>query len=193
VIRTGNYFEDIMPSSCVDGGDRSGQMSATGDSPCVPSMATALGKLPGAAAPKVVPGCLDTACAGTHPIDFAAVKAAAKVADAVIVAVGLCGRPKIYDVDHSDRAAIERPEQQQVNNDGTEGEGHDRISISLPDGQLALIDAVVGAVRPTTKVVLVLFNGGGLAIEKLMADNRIHAIVALPPNLVILLLYRLYS
>ena len=172
-----------MPSSCGGGFDQLEQKIAAGDSPCVPSMATALGKIPGAAAPKVVPGCLDTSCAGTHPIDFDAVAEAAKAADAVIVAVGLCGRPKIYDVDHSDKAAIERPEQQQLNSDGTEGEGHDRISISLPDGQLALIDAVVGAVRPTTKVVLVLFNGGGLAIEKLMTDQRIHAIVALPPNL----------
>ena len=50
----------------------------------------------------------------------------------------------------------------------------------LPDGQLALIDAVMSVVRPSTKVVVVLFNGGGLAIEKLMIDNHIHAIVTLP-------------
>eukprot|EP01043_Picozoa_sp_COSAG02_P044075 COSAG02_NODE_3895_length_6073_cov_2.783562_4_plen_86_part_00 len=54
------------------------------------------------------------------------------------------------------------------------------VGCRLPDGQLALIDAVISAVRPSTKVILVLFNGGGLAIEKLMIDNRIHAIVPLP-------------
>ena len=203
-----------MPASCSHGGDRSELSSASGDSPCVPSMATALGKIPGTAAPKVLPGCLDTSCSGPHPIEFAAIKEAAKTADAVIMALGLCGRPKIYDVDdHSDKAASERSRQQSVNNDGTEGEGHDRTSIScvsdrqntvlvdirnityvltrkltivlwvgsrLPDGQLALIDAVISAVRPSTKVILVLFNGGGLAIEKLMIDNHIHAIVFFP-------------
>ena len=111
-----------MPASCSHGGDRSELSSAAGDSPCVPSMATALGKIPDAATPKVLPGCLDTSCSGTHPIDFAAVKVAAKTADAVIMALGLCGRPKIYDVDDQ--------VQQAVNNDGTEGEGHDRTSIS---------------------------------------------------------------
>ena len=64
-----------------------------------------------------------------------------------------------------------------MNTDGTEGEGHDRTSIALPDGQLALVEAILKAVKPDTKVVLVLFNGGGLAIEKLMADSRVHAIV----------------
>ena len=58
-----------------------------------------------------------------------------------------------------------------------EGEGHDRTSIALPDGQLALVDAVLAAVRPSTKVILVLFNGGGLAIEKLMANSQVHAII----------------
>ena len=45
----------------------------------------------------------------------------------------------------------------------------------------SLVDAVISSVRPSTKVILVLFNGGGLAIEKLMVDNRIHAIVTLSP------------
>ena len=119
-----------MPSSCGHGDDQSELSSSAGDSPCVPSMATALGRIPDTIAPKVLPGCLDTSCSGTHPIDFAAVKQAAKTADAVIMALGLCGRPKIYDVDdHSNTAAIEQS-RQQVNNDGTEGEGHDRTSIS---------------------------------------------------------------
>ena len=43
---------------------------------------------------------------------------------------------------------------------------NDFVRSRLPDGQLALIDAVVSVVRPSTKVVVVLFNGGGLAIEK---------------------------
>jgi|EP01043_Picozoa_sp_COSAG02_P021727 hypothetical protein len=118
-----------MPASCGHGGDHSEPSSSAGDSPCVPSMATALGKLPGTLPPKVLPGCLDTSCSGPHPIDFTAVKEAAKTADAVIMALGLCGRPKIFDADDHSRAAIERS-RQQVNNDGTEGEGHDRTSIS---------------------------------------------------------------
>eukprot|EP01043_Picozoa_sp_COSAG02_P044076 COSAG02_NODE_3895_length_6073_cov_2.783562_5_plen_162_part_00 len=120
-----------MPASCDHSGDQSELSSAAEDSPCVPSMATALGKISGTITPKVLPGCLDTSCAGPHPIKFAAIKEAAKTADAVIMALGLCGRPKIYDVDdHSDRAAIEQSRHQAVNNDGTEGEGHDRTSIS---------------------------------------------------------------
>jgi hypothetical protein len=47
----------------------------------------------------------------------------------------------------------------------------------LPDGQVALVDAVLRSVKPGTKVVVVLFNGGGLAIEDLMANKGIHAVV----------------
>ena len=54
--------------------------------------------------------------------------------------------------------------------DGTEGEGHDRTDIALPAGQQALVSAVVAAVKPSTRVVVVLFNGGGLAIEQLMSE-----------------------
>jgi len=126
-------------------------------------------------------GCLDTSCAGPHPIEFAAVKEAAKTADAVVLALGLCGRPKIFDHKERESVGIESQQQQQpqpqANTDGTEGEGHDRTSIALPDGQLALVDAVLAAVRPSTKVILVLFNGGGLAIEKLMANSQVHAII----------------
>jgi hypothetical protein len=147
----GNYFEDICPS----GGS------------CVPSMQFALGNVSGAA-PIVNAGCHDTAC--TDHSQFSDVVAAAKSVDCVIVALGLVGRPKIFSSSTTLDGSL-------GNNDGTEGEGHDRSAITLPDGQMALVEAILGAVRPSTRVVVVLFNGGGLAIEKLFTDPRVHAIV----------------
>ena len=88
----------------------------------------------------------------------------------------MVGRPKIYYESEEYLEAAAAGEDGK-NTDGTEGEGHDRTSIALPDDQLALVEAMLGAVKPTAKVVLVLFNGGGLAIEHLMADMRVHAIV----------------
>ena len=51
--------------------------------------------------------------------------------------------------------------------DGTvEGEGKDRHSIGLPDGQMALAKAVIAACATTNKpVAVVLVNGGQLAVD----------------------------
>jgi len=80
-------------------------------------------------------------------------------------------------------AAARKEQQQQgadgspTHTDGTEGEGHDRNYIGLPDGQMALVDAAVSAAKPGTRIIVVLFNGGGLAIETMMANPSIGAIV----------------
>jgi hypothetical protein len=133
-------------------------------------MSMAIGNVSGAR-PLTLPGCADTACA-THE-GFAAAVAAAKTVDAVVIAVGLVGRPKIFadDGDGASDAGFVASGGM-ANNDGSEGEGHDRTAITLPDGQTALVEAILGAVKPTAVVTLVLFNGGGLAIEAHMADPR---------------------
>ena len=50
-----------------------------------------------------------------------------------------------------------------------EGEGHDRKSLELPPAQMALATAVVAA-QPHT--ILVLINGGALAVEALITGNH---------------------
>jgi len=50
---------------------------------------------------------------------------------------------------------------------GIEGEGHDRMDIRFPGEQTTLIDAVLNATaKRGTPVVMLLFNGGNLAIEQ---------------------------
>lgn len=169
----GNYFEDICPKFGL------------GKDGCTPSVATSLEKIMaagGGAKPTVVPGCPDTNCAKSS---FPLAKAAAEKAEAVVLALRLVGRQKFFaNTDASARYEAELAAagaaafgSSGANTDGTEGEGHDRTLITLPDGQLALLEAVLSPVAPSAKVVVVLFNGGGLAIEKLMADDRIHAVV----------------
>ena len=131
----GNYFEDICPS----GGD------------CVPSMQAALGNVSGRA-PLVISGCKDTACVTPK---LSAVVAAAKTVDAVVIALGLVGRPKITDRNDDDVSSV--PGGSTSNpSDGSEGEGHDRASIALPNGQMALVSAILDAIKPGTSLTIVL-------------------------------------
>ena len=87
---------------------------------------------------------------------FAAAVALAKKADVAVVFLGL--HPQWFD--------------DVPYNDANEGEGRDRANITLPDVQLKLLQAVVGAGTP---VVLVLINGGQLAIP--WAKIHVPAIV----------------
>ena len=57
-----------------------------------------------------------------------------------------------------------------------EGEGHDRVALTLPTDQLELL-ANVTAVQPRTVVVLV--NGGALAIEALTTPGGAHQVAAI--------------
>ena len=59
--------------------------------------------------------------------------------------------------------------------DTTEKEGMDRKSITMPGLQLDLVKAL--ATQTTTPIVVVLINGGPLAIEWLVASPRVEAIV----------------
>ena len=158
----GNYFEDICPDP---------------DNLCVPSMEDAIGGVAGEGRLTVVPGCDSTECGALGPAALARVIAAVESADTVIVALGLMGKPQIYD------AAT--PREVDLNcslgGDGTEGEGHDRYCIGLPIGQLKLLDAVLFGLAArlgiAPKATIVLFNGGGLAIEGLMAKPGVGAVV----------------
>ena len=56
-----------------------------------------------------------------------------------------------------------------LGNDGTvEGEGHDRHNVTLPGAQQELFDQVYAA---NENVVVVLFNGGAIAVDKIKASN----------------------
>ena len=171
----GNYFESICPK----------------DGDCVPSLAQAMTAVPGARAPTVVKGCEDTSCvvgagAGAGG-NFPLAVAAAKAADVVVLALGLVGSPKIEKHPSTSASASSSSSSSSAaaaggHNDGTEGEGHDRDFTGLPDGQMKLVEEVLAATaaRPAAsrpRVVVVLFNGGGLAIEALMADARVGAVV----------------
>ena len=106
---------------------------------CVPSMATALGQL-AAVPPTVVPGCADTGCVSPN---LAAAAAAARPADTVVLALGLSASPKIMSSARRGDGGGNRPRPT-----GTEGEGHDRMDIGLPDGQVALLNATLAAAKP---------------------------------------------
>lgn len=71
---------------------------------------------------------------------FADAVAAATAAEAVVMMMGL------------DTANVEK-------------EGHDRTSLGLPGAQLDLIKAVVAAVGGKKPIVLVLLNGGAVALD----------------------------
>lgn len=83
---------------------------------------------------------LDQGCAVNtqNTSGFAAAIAAAKAADVVVLALGI--------------------------NQSIEGEGHDRVNITLPGVQPEFADAIVALGKPT---VVVLINGGIVAIDKL--------------------------
>jgi pre-mRNA-splicing factor SYF2/beta-D-xylosidase 4 len=84
----------------------------------------------------MVKGCADVAC--NSITDQGAVIAAAKMADVVVMTMGIDAK--------------------------IEGEGHDRKDASLPGQQLALVQAVVKAVG-ANKVVVCLSNGGSLSVD----------------------------
>lgn len=170
----GNYFENICPDS--------GNL-------CVPSMEDAIGNITAQASPTagtltVASGCDSTEC-GALSRKFVKALAAAAEADTVILALGLMGKPQIFDFKEKRKqeevtatsARGAAPSSCANGGDGTEGEGHDRDCIGLPIGQLKLVDDVIAVLKPNVNVTIVLFNGGGLAIEGLMANPRVGAIV----------------
>ena len=105
---------------------------------------------------KVVGHAMGSGMSDPDESGFAAAVALAKGADVAVVFLGL--HPQWFD--------------NVPYNDANEGEGRDRANITLPDVQLKLLQAVVGAGTP---VVLVLINGGQLAIP--WAKMHVSAIV----------------
>ena len=57
---------------------------------------------------------------------------------------------------------------------GPEGEMQDRVSIALPAEQQDLLDAVAASGKP---IILVLVNGGAVALGEAEADSRVGAII----------------
>jgi hypothetical protein len=94
----------------------------------------------------VLEGCSNVACAA---VDITTVKAAVTKAgvSVVILAMGI--------------------------DDTVEGEGHDRMDIRLPGKQSALIQAVLDAASTSTRVVLLLFNGGLVAVDAFKGNPRL--------------------
>jgi beta-glucosidase-like glycosyl hydrolase len=100
------------------------------------------------------PGCLDTVCNSTSL--FASAVAAAKVADAVVLCLGLTPVNKYGDF------ALHQ-----------EGEALDRTVLTLPGNQSALAEAVLATGVPTAGV---LINGGTVALDTLF--DKLDSIVA---------------
>jgi len=92
--------------------------------------------------------------------DFTAAVQAAKASDVAIVCIGGSAKGSFNGITHYDT---------------TEKEGMDRKTITMPGLQLDLVKAL--ATQTTTPIVVVLINGGPLAIEWLVANPRVEAIV----------------
>ena len=86
----------------------------------------------------VATGCADVACAYDER-NFSKAAQAAAAADVTVVALGI------------DRTV--------------EGEGHDRTNVTLPGHQLQLLQRAVAAAGGASRVVVVLANGGPLAVD----------------------------
>ena len=95
------------------------------------------------------PGCLDVLCANSSA--FAPALAAAAAADVVLLFFGL-------DLT-------------------VEAEGLDRVNLTLPGMQPALLDALLGAAAPDATVVLVLLSGGCVDVSRWADDGRLRALL----------------
>jgi hypothetical protein len=67
---------------------------------------------------------------------------AATRSDVVVFALGLCGRPKIQQTQNQIQKGQIQNQLGAAGADGTEGEGHDRMNISLPDGQVGSVSVI---------------------------------------------------
>lgn len=116
----------------------------------------------------ILSGCLDGNY--THAIN------ATQHADVVVLALGLTSGSGAASSVHLDGPDWHTSVKACATT--SEGEGHDRMDIQLPSGQRGLLEAVLAHKPPRTKVIVVLFNGGGLAIDDLMAtDSGVSAII----------------
>jgi len=110
---------------------------------CITTVEKAMSTVNGAAVTTVL-GCPDRKCASISPANMSAALAAAKGADVVVMAMGLDG--------------------------SIEGEGHDRLNITLPGMQKQLIKSIIAAAAGKP-IVLLLFNGGTIAIEEIQNED----------------------
>ena len=110
---------------------------------CITTIEQALNSINGQNSTTVL-ACPDRKCASISDTDMAAALAAVDASDAVVLAMGI---------------------------DGTiEGKGHDRLDITLPGSQKALIEKVIQASKGKP-VILVLLNGGTIAIEEIQNED----------------------
>ena len=118
---------------------------------CIPTMETSLNKANGndSNITTVYKGCMDVKC---DTVDLNAVKAHVqnKKVRVVVMAMGI--------------------------DSSIEGEGHDRMDIRLPGKQMELIQTAINASAPSTKLVLLLFNGGMVTIEQLKLNTKLSVI-----------------
>jgi len=134
---TGKKVVVIGPNGNTAGvllGNYLGQVCPANDFGCVPTVYDGVKQFNTGGTTTFVQGCPLTQ---NNTAGFAAAISAAKVADYVVLAMGI--------------------------DSSIEGEDHDRVSIDLPSIQHQLIDAIIALNKPT---VLVLLNGGMVGIDK---------------------------
>jgi beta-glucosidase-like glycosyl hydrolase len=114
---------------------------------CVPTIGESIVKANAAGKTTIVAGTsVNQECNGTHRCEIAQAVAAAKQADYVVLCLGTTA---------------------QNDPSRTMGEGQDRDNTDLPGSQAELADAIFATGKP---VVLVLVNGGIVAIDKYVND-----------------------
>ena len=124
---------------------------AQGSFDCVETPAAAIARVNGGADSVIVSEGCTVAGASKSGFDDA-VKAAKAAEQAVVLVLGL------------DTSNVEK-------------EGHDRTSLGLPGVQLELVQAVVGAVAGQKPVVVVLLNGGAVALDWCAKPGNTDAIL----------------
>jgi hypothetical protein len=97
----GNYFEDICPQSDTDN-----SCVTTMEHAMQAALTKALAPVGGAGTVTAVPGCKDTHCDPVGTDGFKEAAAAAAGSDAIVLALGLCGRPKIFERTEAQRRSM---------------------------------------------------------------------------------------
>ena len=141
----------LAPASSSSTTSTTTTTSADGSAGSDGSTATAAGNTVTA-----TPGCLD----GTQCVDtagFASAVEAATTSDVVVFALGLCGRPKIQQTQNQIQKGQVQNQLVAAGADGTEGEGHDRMNISLPDGQVGNVSVISQGSAKNCGAVLSLY------------------------------------
>eukprot|EP00937_MAST-01D_sp_MAST-1D-sp2_P001941 g1941.t1 len=152
-----------------------GEVCAGGGFDCIPSPLAELSRL-NAAAGGQTSYARGVAVFGDDTDGIAAAVAAAKAADAVVLALGIieCGKWWGHACAAAEGSGPASSSGAGGDNAYAECEAHDRTSIDLPPQQHALAAAVLALGKPTT---IVLLNGGSVAIAPELEHANSPAVV----------------